>query len=96
MVVRTSYGGSGSQTRAVIDGLAADVVGLALTADTLRLQEAGLIRPGWERENPNNSIITNSVVAFFVRPGNPGLRHQRVPQCGHPAQGCPGSHRRLR
>ncbi len=71
VVVRTSYGGSGSQTRAVIDGLAADVVGLALAADTLKLQEAGLIRPGWEKENPNNSIITNSVVAFFVRPGNP-------------------------
>ncbi len=71
VVIRTSYGGSGSQTRAVIDGLAADVVGLALTADTLKLEEAGLIRPGWEKENPNNSIITNSVVAFFVRPGNP-------------------------
>ncbi|MBM5821324.1 MAG: sulfate ABC transporter substrate-binding protein [Cyanobacteria bacterium K_Offshore_surface_m2_011] len=71
VVIRTSYGGSGSQTRAVIDGLAAVVVGLALTADTLKLEEAGLIRPGWEKENPNNSIITNSVVAFVVRPGNP-------------------------
>ena len=69
--VKTSYGGSGSQTRAVIDGLAADVVGLALSADVLKVQEAGLIQPGWERENPSNSIITNSVVAFFVRPGNP-------------------------
>jgi sulfate transport system substrate-binding protein len=71
VVIRTSYGGSGSQTRAVIDGLAADVVGLALAADTLKIEEAGLIRPGWEKENPNNGIITNSVVAFFVRPGNP-------------------------
>jgi sulfate transport system substrate-binding protein len=70
VVIRTSYGGSGSQTRAVIDGLAADVVGLALEGDTLKIQEAGLISPGWEKENPNNSIITNSVVAFFVRPGN--------------------------
>ena len=71
VTVKTSYGGSGSQTRAVIDGLAADVVGLALSADVLKVQEAGLIQPGWERENPSNSIITNSVVAFFVRPGNP-------------------------
>ncbi len=71
VTVRSSYGGSGSQTRAVIDGLEADVVGLAVGGDVLRLQEAGLIQPGWERENPHNSIITNSVVAFFVRPGNP-------------------------
>jgi sulfate transport system substrate-binding protein len=69
--IKTSYGGSGSQTRAVIDGLDADVVGLALAGDTLKIQEAGLIQPGWEKENPNNSIITNSVVALFVRPGNP-------------------------
>ena len=69
--IRTSYGGSGSQARAVIDGLEADVVGLALSGDILKIQDAGLIQPGWERENANNSIITNSVVAFFVRPGNP-------------------------
>lgn len=71
VTVRTSYGGSGSQTRAVIDGLEADVVGLAVEGDVLKIQEAGLIKPGWQSENPNNSIITNSVVAFFVRPGNP-------------------------
>ena len=69
--VKTSYGGSGSQTRAVIDGLEADVVGLALEGDVIKIQEAGLIQPGWQSENPNNSIITNSLVAFFVRPGNP-------------------------
>ncbi|WP_259702497.1 sulfate ABC transporter substrate-binding protein [Synechococcus sp. CS-1324] len=71
VVIKTSYGGSGSQTRAVIDGLQADVVALALAADTLKLQEAGLIRPGWEKENPNNAVFTNSTVAFFVRKGNP-------------------------
>ncbi len=69
--IKSSYGGSGSQTRAVIDGLEADVVSVALSGDVLKIQEAGLIQPGWERKNPNNSIITNSVVAFFVRPGNP-------------------------
>ncbi len=71
VLVKTSYGGSGSQTRAVIDGLDADLVGLALAGDTLKIQEAGLIQPGWEKENPNNSIITNSVVVLFLRPGNP-------------------------
>ena len=66
-----SYGGSGSQTRAVIDGLEADVVSLAMAADVTKIQQAGLIRPGWERENPYNSTPINSTVAVFVRPGNP-------------------------
>jgi sulfate transport system substrate-binding protein len=69
--VKSSYGGSGSQTRAVIDGLPADVVGLALGADVYKLEDKGLISVGWEKEFPNRSIITNSVVALFVRPGNP-------------------------
>ena len=71
VTVKTSYGGSGSQSRAVIDGLEADVVGLALEGDVIKIQEAGLIDKGWQKENPNNSTITNSVVVFFVRPGNP-------------------------
>ncbi|MFB2897357.1 sulfate ABC transporter substrate-binding protein [Aerosakkonemataceae cyanobacterium BLCC-F50] len=66
-----SYGGSGSQTRAVIDGLEADVVHLALALDTNRIQQAGLIQPGWEGELPNNSIVSRSVVALVTRPGNP-------------------------
>ena len=66
-----SYGGSGSQTRAVIDGLEADVTVLALALDTNRLQKAGLINPGWEKELPNDSIVTRSVIALVTRPGNP-------------------------
>ncbi len=66
-----SYGGSGSQTRAVIDGLEADVVSLAMAADVNKIQQAGLIQPGWEKENPYNSTPINSTVAVFVRPGNP-------------------------
>jgi sulfate transport system substrate-binding protein len=73
--IRTSFGGSGTQTRAIIDGLEADVATLALSADIFKLQQAGLIQPGWEKELPNESIITNSTVAFFTRPGNPkGIR----------------------
>ncbi|MFK0732104.1 MAG: sulfate ABC transporter substrate-binding protein [Gloeotrichia echinulata HAB0833] len=71
VVIRTSYGGSGSQTRAVIDGLPADVVALALALDTKKIEQAGLIQPGWEKEAPNNSIVTRSVVALETRPGNP-------------------------
>ncbi|MEB3145889.1 MAG: sulfate ABC transporter substrate-binding protein [Cylindrospermopsis raciborskii 1523720] len=71
VVIKESYGGSGSQTRAVIDGLQADVVGLALALDTKRIEKAGLINPGWEKEAPNNSIVTRSVVAIETRAGNP-------------------------
>ncbi|MBD2553778.1 sulfate ABC transporter substrate-binding protein [Limnothrix sp. FACHB-708] len=71
VVVNASYGGSGSQTRAVLDGLEADVVALALAADTKRLEKGGLINPGWESEAPNNAIVTRSVIAFVTRQGNP-------------------------
>lgn len=66
-----SYGGSGSQTRAVIDGLEADVVALALALDTKKIEKAGLIEPGWEKEAPNDSILTKSVAALVTRDGNP-------------------------
>ncbi|MEH1919912.1 sulfate ABC transporter substrate-binding protein [Nostoc sp.] len=71
VVIRESYGGSGSQTRAVIDGLDADIVALALALDTKKIEKAGLIQPGWEKEAPNNSIVTHSVVALETREGNP-------------------------
>lgn len=64
-----SYGGSGSQTRAVIDGLEADVVALALSADVEKIESVGLIEAGWQQENPDNSIVTKSVVAFVSREG---------------------------
>lgn len=66
-----SFGGSGSQTRAVIDGLEADVVGLALALDTKKIEKAGLIQPGWEKEAPNDAIVTKSVAALVTREGNP-------------------------
>lgn len=66
-----SYGGSGSQTRAVIDGLEADVVNLAMAADVSKIEKAGLINPGWQKEAPNNAVPVTSTVAAFVRPGNP-------------------------
>ncbi|MEB3216666.1 MAG: sulfate ABC transporter substrate-binding protein [Nostocales cyanobacterium 94392] len=71
VAIRTSYGGSGSQTRGVIDGLPADIVHLALALDTQRIEKAGLIQPGWEQELPNNSIVSTSVPVLVTREGNP-------------------------
>jgi len=69
--IKGSYGGSGSQTRAVIDGLEADVVGLAMASDVAKLEAKGLIQPGWEKEFPSQSVPINSTVVAFLRPGNP-------------------------
>ena len=66
-----SYGGSGSQTRAVIDGLEADIVHLALALDTKKIEKAGLIDTGWEQEFPNGGIVSKSVAAIVTREGNP-------------------------
>ena len=68
---KQSYGGSGSQTRAVIDGLEADVVHLALAGDTNKIVKAGLIEPGWEKEVPNEGIVSKTVAALITREGNP-------------------------
>ncbi|MBD3884109.1 sulfate ABC transporter substrate-binding protein [Phormidium tenue FACHB-886] len=71
VVFDQSYGGSGSQTRAVIDGLEADIVALALALDTKKIESAGLIEAGWEKEAPNDSIVHKSVAALVTREGNP-------------------------
>ncbi len=68
---KQSYAGSGTQARAVIDGLEADVLHLALALDTKKVEKAGLIQPGWEQEAPNNAIVTKSVAAIVTREGNP-------------------------
>jgi sulfate/thiosulfate transport system substrate-binding protein len=70
-----SYGGSGSQTRAVIDGLEADIVQLALAGDVKKIEKAGLIEPGWEKEAPNNAIVTRSVAALVTRVGQPKVEN---------------------
>jgi sulfate transport system substrate-binding protein len=69
--VNVSHGGSGSQARAVIDGLKADVVTLALPSDTDQLQKRGLISGDWESRLPNGSLPYYSTIVFVVRQGNP-------------------------
>lgn len=69
--VRQSHAASGSQARAVIDGLEADVVTLAVWPDVEAVAKAGLVRPGWEARFDNESVPYHSVVVFVVRKGNP-------------------------
>ena len=71
VVIRQSHGGSGGQARAVIDGLDADVVSLALWSDTDELRKKGLIRDGWEERLPEHALAYYSTIVFVVRKGNP-------------------------
>ena len=71
VTIKMSHGGSGSQARAVVDGLEADVVTLALWPDTDAIRKAALISPGWEGDLPNNSVAYQSTIVFVVRKGNP-------------------------
>jgi len=71
IVIKQSHGGSGKQARAVIDGLEADVVTLALAYDVDALQETGLIAEGWQDRLPDRSAPYTSVILFLVRKGNP-------------------------
>jgi sulfate/thiosulfate-binding protein len=68
---RQSHGGSGSQARAVIDGLEADVVTLALAYDIDAIAQSGLIDKGWQKRLPQNSSPYTSTIVFLVRKGNP-------------------------
>lgn len=71
VVFNQSYGGSGAQARAVVDGLDADIVNLALALDIKRIEKAGLIQTGWDKKTPNGAIVTHSVVDLVTREGNP-------------------------
>ncbi|HEY9598210.1 MAG TPA: sulfate ABC transporter substrate-binding protein [Cyanophyceae cyanobacterium] len=68
---RHSFAGSSTQTRAVINGLPTDVVHLALVPDVTKIEQAGLIQPGWETRVPNHGIVTRTVGAIVTRSGNP-------------------------
>ena len=65
-----SYGASGDQANAIVNGLPADVVDLSLAPDVQTLVKAGLVASDWNK-NRYNGIVTHSVVVIVVRPGNP-------------------------
>jgi sulfate/thiosulfate-binding protein len=71
LVVKQSHGGSGKQARAVIDGLEADVVTLALAYDVDAVAKAGLVAPGWQQRLAQNASPYTSTIVFLVRKGNP-------------------------
>jgi sulfate/thiosulfate-binding protein len=71
VTIQQSHGGSGTQARAVIDGLEADVVTLAMYPDTDAIAKAGLIAKGWSTRLPNDSLPYTSTIVFVVRTGNP-------------------------
>jgi len=69
--IKQSHGGSGSQARAVIDGLQADVVTLALAYDIDAIAAKGLIPADWQKRLPLNASPYTSTIVFLVRKGNP-------------------------
>ncbi len=69
--IKQSHAGSSSQARSVIEGLAADVVTLAMWTDTDAIAKAGLINDGWQDRLPNGSLPYSSTIVFVVRKGNP-------------------------
>ncbi|AIQ66649.1 sulfate ABC transporter substrate-binding protein [Paenibacillus graminis] len=71
VTVKQSHGGSGAQSRAVQEGLEADVVTLALGYDIDALKDKGLINEGWESKFEHNSSPYTSTIVFLVRKGNP-------------------------
>ncbi len=72
VTISQSHGGSGKQARAVIDGLEADVVTLALAYDVDAIAEKGQLLPkNWQTLLPNNSAPYTSTIVFLVRKGNP-------------------------
>jgi len=75
LTIHQSHGGSGKQARAVIDGLEADVVTLALAYDIDQISARGLIPANWQSRLPENSTPYTSTIVFLVRKGNPKHIH---------------------
>ena len=71
LTIKQSHGGSGKQARAVIDGLDADVVTLALAYDTDAIAERGLLDKAWQKRLAHNASPYSSTIVFLVRKGNP-------------------------
>ena len=75
VIVRMSHGGAGKQARAVMEGLEADVVTLALEYDINAIAQKGLLNSKWRGRLPNNNAPYTSTIVFLVRKGNPKNIH---------------------
>lgn len=71
VTIKQSHGGSGKQSRSVIDGLGADVVTLALAYDIDAISQKGLLSADWQTKLKENSTPYTSTIVFLVRKGNP-------------------------
>ena len=71
VTIQQAHAGSGQQARAVVDGLPADVVTLALAGDVDAVARAHLLPADWQKRLPNNSSPYTSTIVFLVRKGNP-------------------------
>ena len=71
VTVKASHGGSGKQARAVIDGLDADVVTLALAYDIDAVADKGIVARDWQKRLPHSAAPYTSTIVFLVRKGNP-------------------------
>src|SRR2546426_10197121 len=80
LAIKQSHGGSGTQARAVIDGLEADVGTLALWPDTDAIRKAGEISGGWGKRLPNNSLPHTPTAGFLLPKGHPhGIKAPPAP-----------------
>src|ERR1700761_9048729 len=70
ITVSSSFAPSGTQATSVADGLPADLVTFSLAPDMTKVVKAGLVSSSWDR-TPTKGMVTNSIVSFIVRPGNP-------------------------
>jgi sulfate transport system substrate-binding protein len=70
VTVSSSFGPSGTQATSVVDGLPADVVNFSLETDMAKVVKAGLVSSSWDT-NATKGMVTDSIVSFIVRPGNP-------------------------
>ena len=70
VIFEESYLGSGAQSRAIVEGFEADIAALSLEADIDRIEKAGLNMHDW-KSGPYKGMISDSIVSFAVRPGNP-------------------------
>ncbi len=70
VTVTPSFGPSGTQATAVIDGLPSDLVNFSLEPDMAKVAKAGLVASSWDK-GPTKGVVTDSIVSFIVRPGNP-------------------------
>ncbi len=70
VTVTPSFGPSGTQATSVVNGLPADVVNFSLSTDMAKVVKAGLVSSTWD-QGPTKGMVTNSIVSFVVRQGNP-------------------------